>query len=380
MSTFSRVLNLQKILKNKSHFLFGPRQTGKTSLVRMQLPDAIRIDLLDEDEFLALQNKPTSLRERIQKAEKIVIIDEIQRVPALLNEVHRLIESQSGLRFLLTGSSAVKLRRKGVNLLGGRARSLHLHPFVSAELGKEFDLGKALLYGSLPSIYLSDQPRQDVKAYVGEYLREEIAMEALTRNLQGFSRFLEVAALSNGQLINYQKIANDAQIKRSTTQNYFDILIDTLIAHPLEPYLKTKSRKAIATSKFYFFDLGIVNYLKGLREIPRKTSLFGDALEAYIHHELRSWVDYSDDGELKYWRSTSDFEVDFILNESIAIECKGSDRILADDIKGLRALGEEKKMKKKIVVSMESKPRNIGDIEVLPYAVFLEQLWSGEFS
>ena len=375
MTDISRILDLRPLVKAKSCFLFGPRQTGKTSLLRAQFPQATVIDLLDEELFLRLQARPVALRDLLPRS-GTVVIDEIQRVPALLNEVHLQIEKNRGLRFILTGSSARKLRQKGVNLLGGRARSRRLHPFVWAEIREQFDLSKVLLHGSLPSIFFSDNPREDIKSYVGDYLREEIAAEAATRNLPAFARFLETAAITNGQILNYQKISNDAQVKRSTAQNYYDILRDTLIGTELESYRKTRSRKATATSKFYFFDLGLVNYLRGIRELPERTPLYGDALEAYLHHELRSWVDYQGDGEVRYWRSsTGTHEVDFILNEEIAIECKATRHASNEDLKGLQSLGDEMRLKRKVLVCLENRRRTLAGVEILPLQEFLAELW-----
>ncbi len=382
METIKRHLDLRPILKAKSCFLLGPRQTGKTSLLEAQLPDATRIDLLDDEIFLRLQAKPTMLRDYIKHSGQVVVIDEIQRVPPLLNEVHRLIESDKSIRFVLTGSSARKLRKKGVNLLGGRARSRRLHPFVWAELqGSKigFDLPRSLLYGSIPSIVYSDAPRDDLKSYVGDYLKEEIAMEAATRNLPAFSRFLETAAHCNGQILNFQKIGNDAQVKRSTAQNYFELLRDTLLGSDLPAYKKTRSRKATTTSKFYFFDLGVVQYLRGVRDLAKGTPLFGEAFEAYIHHELASWCDYHSDHELSYWRSQDGrHEVDFIINGDVAIECKSTHAVDAGDIKGLNAFALETTLRHRIIVCFEPRPRRVSGIEILPWAHFLEKLWSGD--
>jgi predicted AAA+ superfamily ATPase len=345
-------------------------------LLRVQFPEAVFLDLLDHDTYLRLQQQPTSLREWLP-AKGLVVIDEIQRIPELLNEVHLQIEKNRALRFVLTGSSARKLRQKGVNLLGGRARSRTLHSLVWAELKEDFQLSRALLYGTLPSIFLSDRPREDLKSYVGDYLREEISAEAATRNFPAFARFLDVAALTNGQILNYQKIGNDAQVKRSTVQNYYDLLRDTLIGSDLPAFKKTKSRKASSTSKFYFFDLGLVNYLKGVKELPDRTPLWGEAFEAFIHHELTSWIDYQGDGSLHFWRSMSGaYEVDFLLNEEIAIECKASRSVTNADLAGLKALSEDLRLKRRIVVCQESHRRTVDGIEIVPWAEFLETLWT----
>jgi predicted AAA+ superfamily ATPase len=373
-----RILDLKKTTADKSCFLFGPRQTGKSSLVAHQLPNSVMIDLLDDEIFLRLQQNPKDLSTYITDATKLVVLDEIQRVPTLLNEVHRLIEKKK-IRFLLTGSSARKLRKKGINLLGGRARSRTLHPFVFSEIETSFDLQKIIQFGSVPSILFSPDPWDDLKSYVGDYITEEIITEAATRNIPAFSRFLEVAAISNGQLINYEKISNDAQVARSTVQSYYQILRDTLIGSDLHSYRKTKSRKAITTHKFYFFDLGVVNYLRKVRSIAENSSDFGSAFEALLHHELSAYCDYLPGGELSYWRSRSGYEVDFLLNEEIAIEVKATKRVDQNDLKGLLALSEEVSLKRKIIVCRESIPRKIGDIEIFPVRHFLKALWAKEF-
>lgn len=378
MAFVPRILDLLEILKQKSCFLFGPRQTGKTTLIRHTLkPDRI-YNLLESDTFAALSRSPKLLREEIQRYQSLVIIDEIQKLPQLLDEVHNLIE-QKKIRFLLTGSSARKLRRGGVNLLGGRARHRILHPFVFKELD-HFDLIRALTWGLIPSIYFSNAPLEDLKSYVGDYLREEIANEGLTRNVPAFSRFLEVAALCNGQLINYTKIANDAQVARTTVQEYFQILKDTLIAYELRPWKKTQKRKPLSTSKFFFFDVGIMRNLQGGEKLQQKSPEFGAAFETFIFHELQAFCDYTQRAEIFYWRSKSGFEVDFILNDSTAIEVKGKRNLSLRDFTGLRALKEEKKLKEFIVISLDDYPRKMDQITVLPWKIFLQRLWEGDLS
>jgi uncharacterized protein len=251
MKTYNRIINLQNILQAKSVFLLGPRQTGKTTLIREQLANHTVIDLLKSEIFLLYQRRPNAIRDLDFKTNSIVVIDEVQRIPELLNEVHYLIEEE-GLRFLLTGSSARKLRKRGVNLLGGRARNYSLFPLTSYELGADFSIERCLERGTLPTHYLSDNPKLDLSAYVENYLRLEIASEAVTRNLPAFNRFLEIAALSNTKIVNYAKIANDAQIAPSTAQEYFAILVDTLMGSYLPAWKSSVKRKASATSKFYF--------------------------------------------------------------------------------------------------------------------------------
>ncbi len=377
MEYIPRILDISELLSHKSYFLFGPRQTGKTSLVDHVFKNCKIYNLLNSDIYLSLNQRPARLREELSKNDKIVIIDEIQKLPALLDEVHLLIEKFS-INFLLTGSSARKLSRGGVNLLGGRARSQALHPFVLKEL-KDFDLLRALNYGLIPSIYFSDSPEEDLKAYAGSYLREEIAAEGLTRNVPAFSRFLEVAALCNGTLINYTQIANDAQVPKSTVQEYFKILQDTLIAEEVPAWKKTVKRKPILTSKFYFFDVGVVRHLQHRSGLKEKSPEFGEAFETYIFHELKTYIDYESRGTLHYWHSKSNFEADFILNSVSAIEVKGKNTIGHRDLKGLQALQEEALLKNYIVVCLEDRPRTIDNIQILPWKMFLERLWAKEF-
>ena len=373
-----RILDVSDLLKNKSYFLFGPRQTGKTQLLRHTLKKAKFYDLLESDTYLNLSSNPSKIRYEITEEDKLVVIDEIQRIPSLLNEVHLLIEKYD-IKFLLTGSSARKLRRRGVNLLGGRARSISLHPFVYAEL-KNFDLLYALNYGLLPSIYLSDNPQEDIKSYAGNYLREEIASEGLTRNIPAFSRFLEVAALCSGTMINFSKIANDTQVAKSTVREYFQILQDTLIASILPAWTKTKKRKPISTAKFYFFDTGIVRYLRQQGEIKEKSPEFGEFFETYMHHEIKSYISYKNsNADLSYWRSKTGFEVDFIYDNRIAIEIKAKQNINHKDMKGIKALKEEHLLERYIIVTTEKQKLYIDDIDLLPWRDFLDILWTGGF-
>lgn len=373
-----RILQLSEVIQKKSYFLFGPRQTGKSTLVKHQLSGVPLYSLLDSPTFFKLSQSPQRLREEIKPSEKIVVIDEIQKLPILLNEVHYLIEER-GIRFLLTGSSARKLRRGGVNLLGGRARSLSLHPFVFPELDKKFDLLRALTYGLIPSIYFSDSPLEDLESYASNYLKEEIVAEGLTRSVPAFSRFLEVAALCHGKLINFTEISNDAQVPRTTIHEYFQILKDTLIASELPSWKKTVTRKPIETSKFYFFDVGVVRFLQHRTSLQKGSPEFGDAFEAYFFHELKSFVDYTKSGSLNYWRSTSGFEVDFIVGDTLAVEVKAKSNISSSDLKGLRALQEEKKLKYYVLVSLEERSRDVQGIHILPWRIFLEKLWGRKF-
>ena len=372
-----RFVNLQALLEKKSHFLLGPRQTGKTFLVQHTLKNARVYDLLDYAVYLALSQNPGRMAQELSPKDRIVVIDEIQRLPELLNEVHRLIESR-GLRFLLTGSSARKLRRGGVNLLGGRARTKYLHPLTYKELGSRFDLRTATERGLLPSIYFSDDPRADLQSYAGSYLQQEIVAEGATRNVPAFSRFLKVAAFCNGTIVNFTKVANDAQVKRTTVYEYFEILKDTLVLYELPAWRKTRKRKPLASSKYYFFDVGVVSSLQGRRFCPG-TPEFGEALETYLMHELTSHSDYMSQESLGYWRSTTGFEVDFIIGDHTAIEVKAKENVSPHDLRSLRALAEEKRLKRYLCVSLEPRARKIDGVSILPIREFLEALWNEEF-
>lgn len=372
-----RVLDLVSLLEKKSYFLLGPRQTGKTFLTHHTLKDARVYDLLDTSIYLALSQNPGRIAQEITARDQIVVIDEIQRLPVLLNEVHRLIEAHR-IRFLLTGSSARKLRHGGVNLLGGRARIKYLHPLVYKELGNLFDLHRAIERGLLPSIYFSDDPAADVKAYTGLYLQQEIVAEGVTRNIPAFSRFLKVAAHCNGTIVNFTNVANDAQVARTTVYEYFEVLKDTLILHELPAWRKSKKRKPLASSKFYFFDVGVVGELQGRRFKPG-TPEFGEAFETYIMHELMSYRDYNSGEPLSYWRTTSGFEVDFIIGDHTAVEVKAKGNVAAQDMKSLKALSEEKGLKRFLCVSLEPRVRKVDQVTILPYKHFLEALWEGEY-
>jgi predicted AAA+ superfamily ATPase len=373
-----RVVDLPTLLKKKSHFLFGPRQTGKTFLIRHTMKNVRVYDLLDSTVYLALSQNPGRLAQELTPQDRVVVIDEIQRLPVLLNEVHRLIE-ECGVLFLLTGSSARKLRRGGINLLGGRARTQFLHPLTYVELGSRFDVARAAERGLLPSIYFSDDPRADLEAYVGSYLQQEIVAEGATRNVPAFSRFLRVAALCNGRIVNFTNIASDAQVARTTVYEYFDILKDTLVLHEMPAWRKSRKRKPLASSKFYLFDVGVVAALQG-RQFRIGTPEFGEAFETLIAQELIAYRDYVSGDAISHWRSKSGFEVDFIIGDHTAVEVKASSSISSRELKSLRALAEEHALKRYLCVCQETRPRAIDGVSVLPYAQFLASLWNGEYA
>src|SRR3990167_2655327 len=370
-----RALDLNAMLEKKSYFLLGPRQTGKTFLIGHSLKGVRVYDLLDTSVYLALSQRPERLSEEILSGERLIVIDEIQRLPILLNEVHRLIETR-GIRFLLTGSSARKLRRGGVNLLGGRARTKYMHPLTFHELGSNFDLNRVIERGAIPSIYFSDDPQSDLHAYTGSYLQQEIVAEGATRNIPAFSRFLKVAALCNAAIVNFTNVANDAQVPRTTIYEYFEILKDTLILHELPPWKRSIKRKTLSSSKYYFFDTGIARQMQGRGILNEGTPEFGGAFETFLMHELTAFRDYRRPVRLSFWRSTSGFEVDFIIDDHTAIEVKAKSVITADDLRSLKAIAQEHRFKRLVCVCLEKRPRKTNNIEIVPYQDFLEELWS----
>jgi len=377
-----RVLDVERTLDRNTVFLWGPRQTGKSTFVREQLGDkvALTFNLLDRSLLLRLLASPWEMRQEIEAralSDAVVCIDEIQKCPELLDEVHLLIEERR-IRFLLTGSSARKLRRNGTNLLGGRGRDRRMHPFTYREVKDcAFTLERAMNRGMIPSHFLSEDPDDALESYVARYLTEEVAAEGIARNIPAFARFLQVAATTNSRLLNFTSIGSDAQVPRQTVQNYYQILRDTLLGYDLEPFRKSVRRKPIGTAKFYFFDMGVVRALRRLGAITPANAEFGEFFEHFILLELRAWVDYrSRRTPLHFWRSTSGFEVDFILDESVAIEAKATERVTDRHLKGLRALAEEGSMRRLILVCREQRPRRIGNIEVLPWRQFLDQLWT----
>ncbi len=375
---YDRCLKLPQLLKKKSLLLLGPRQTGKSTLALHAFPEAVYVNLAAADVFRELSERPELVRQRLAAHTKVLIFDEAQRIPAIFDEVQLLLDRNKQLRVLLTGSSARKLRRTGVNLLPGRIWQAALFPLVFPELG-EGRIKARLQRGSLPGFIDSEDYRRELKNYVGLYLDEEVRAEGLVRGIGDFSRFLNIAALSNGEQLNFTKISSDTGIKVNTVRSYFQILEDTLIGYHLPSFRKTKTRKAAATPKFYFFDNGVVNALLNRFEVTEESELYGRALEHLIFSELKAYLSYRQSGEeLTYWRTLSKLEVDFVVGDRAAIEVKASKRVSARDEKGLRALAEEIKLKNRIIVCNESQPR-ISDtgVAILPVEYFLQQLWSG---
>ncbi len=369
-------------LGQESCFLWGARQTGKSTLLKELFPDSPRYDLLLSDEFARLAAHPSRLREdllaRPEKSHKPVIIDEVQKIPQLLDEAQWLIVNKN-VQFIFCGSSARKLKRGQGNLLGGRALRYELFPLAYPEI-PDFDLLRALNNGLLPRHYQAENSENMRRAYVGDYLKEEIAAEALSRNLPAFGRFLEAAAFSNGEIVNYQNVASECGVSAPTAKEYFQILEDTLLARRVPAFRKRPKRRVILAPKFYFFDVGLANVLLSRGKITPGGESFGKAFEHFIYQELSAHSHYSGlRYPISYWRTSSQFEVDFILGDhEIAVEIKGSADVSARHLKGLAAFAEEYKVRKAVVVSLEPRARAVHGALILPWQEFLEKLWRGE--
>lgn len=349
--------------------------------MRQQFPQEIYIDLLDSDVRNRLERRPSLLYDMLKDKEEgtIVIIDEIPEVPKLLNEVHRLI-SENNLRFVLCGSSARKLKRKGTNTLGGRAYPVYFHPLVSAEL-PDFDLDRAVNYGMIPSHYLAKNPERRLSAYIDVYLKEEIKEESLVRNLSAFQRFLQIAAICNGEIINNNNIAQECGVSATTVNSYFDILEDTLIGYRIPAYTKVIQRRLVQAPRFYFFDVGVVNHLMHRKLLVRGTPEYGHAFEHLVIQELVAYMHYThQDEKLSYWRTYAGTEVDVIIGDArLAIEIKSVEEVMPKHIKGLKAFGEEHPQCRRIIVSHDIFSHRISDIECIPVKEFFRRLWNHEF-
>lgn len=373
-----RTLDLYKLVNQKSFFLFGPRATGKTSIIQHQLKDAHIINLLRSEIFIRLSASPWELETIIDAlpSHTVIVIDEIQKIPLLLDEVHRLIEEKH-IKFLLTGSSARKLKHNHVNLLAGRAWEAHLFPLIRQEI-PDFDLDRYLNYGGLPTVYLSRYPKEELIAYVNTYLKEEIQAEAIVRKIHSFSKFLQTSALTSGQMLNYHSLSNDVGIPTSTIREYYQILQDTLVGFLLPAFTKTIKRKAISTAKFYFFDIGVRNQLAGIQTIDKNSNLYGEAFEHFMAMELRAYIHYHRKHlPLSYWASERGKEVDFIIGDQIAIEIKTTHTVHDKHLKGLKMFAEENICTEYFLISFDKINRRVDNIHIMYWEDFLDQLWSG---
>lgn len=376
----NRLLQPKDLIRKNSFFLFGPRGTGKSFLLRNELAnETFSINLLDSSLYFQLQANPSLLKEIIlAKNIKTVVIDEVQRLPELLNIVHLLIEEHQ-LRFVLTGSSARKLKSGGANLLAGRAIRKELFPLTWKEL-KDFNLNRYLKYGGLPLSYFSEDPEEFLDAYVNTYLKEEIQSEGLVKKIPAFSQFLQLAASTSGELLNFTSISNETGVSSKTIKEYYSILEDTLVGFMVEPWTKSTQRKPIQTAKFYFFDTGVKNTLTNTRDFSEKSDLWGKSFEHFIAMELRAYLSYKlkNKYRLQFWRSTSQFEVDFVIDNQVAIEVKATNKLRNENFKGLRNLMEEKKFKKYYLISNDPNERIHENIICLPWNKFLANLWDGK--
>jgi len=363
-----------------SYFLFGPRGTGKTTFIKLRYPDAITIDLINPlmlREYLA---RPERLKDVIlaNPNKKTVLIDEVQKAPALLSCVHGLIEEKMGLKFILTGSSSRKLKHSGADLLAGRAVKRMLHPFMAAEMNHEFNLERALQEGMIPLVCESKSPKNVLQTYVNLYLQEEIQSEGLVRNLESFARFLESVSFSHGSLLNVTNVARESEVKRKTVENYIEILEELLLAVRIPVFTKRASRQLVSHPKFYLFDSGVFSALRPKGPFDKPEEIEGAALEGLVAQHLLAWIDYNEEkNDLFYWRTPAGLEVDFVIygeNALIAIEVKNGMRVHPKDIKGLQAFKMDYPMAKAILLYRGHERIMQNDVLCIPCEDFLKNL------
>lgn len=369
---------LLEIKTKSSFFLFGPRGTGKTTWLKNNYKEAIYLDLLDTRLYRILLSFPERLNNYIpENYQGYIIIDEVQKVPSLLNEVHRLIEAKK-YKFILTGSSARNLRKKGVNLLAGRALTYFFHPLIKKELASNYIFSKSLQYGQLPLAYESKNPQKFLDSYIDTYLKEEVQAEGITRNIGNFTRFLEIAAFSQGEVLNVSQVASEGQIDRKTAENYFKVLEDLLIAVRLPVFNRRAKRKLIVHNKFYYFDVGVFRSLRLTGPLDSETEIDGPALETLFFQEIRAINDYYNLAyKLYYWRSVSGLELDFVLygpKGLIALEIKRKSNITKKDLNGLKAFYKDYPEAELYLFSNISKEEYIDNIKIIPIEKALDSL------
>ena len=382
MENISRILHLD-LPPGQSAFLWGPRKTGKSTFLKEKFPQSLVYDFLKTDLYLEFTKRPSLLREQLLarkdgELQTPVILDEVQKIPDILDEVHWLIENR-GYSFILCGSSARKLKRGKANLLGGRAWRYEMFPLVSAEI-RDLDLFRALNHGLIPAHYLQGRYEKSLRAYTQDYLKEEVFAEGLIRNIPAFSRFFEALGFSHGEMINYTNMARECGVDAKTVREYFQILVDTLLGRRLEPFKKRQDRQVISrTPKFYLFDVGVAGALSRRRIVEARGEMFGKALEHFIFMELIAYNSYRDlDFDLNYWRTKTGLEVDFILGGGeVALEIKGSRLVDPRTLHPLLAFTEEHRPRLSLMVTNEAEERVVGSIRLLPWKTFLEKLWAG---
>lgn len=366
------------------YFLFGPRGTGKSTWLRRTYDEALWLDLLAPDVERRLSARPERLRELVAGASdpRFVIVDEVQRVPEILTVVHQLIEEKLGARFVLTGSSARKLKRTGVDLLAGRAVVRHLHPFMAAELGEDFDLDQALVQGLLPVVWDSEKPSDTLSAYVGLYVKEEVQAEALVRDLGGFHRFLEAVSFSQASVLSVAEVARECQVSRSTVEGYLGVLEDLLLAFRVPVFTKRARRKVTAHPKLFFSDVGVFRSLRPAGPLDRPEEIAGAALEGLVAQHLRAWIDYSGaDATLSFWRTQAGSEVDFVVygrDAFCAIVVKHAAEVRRADLRSLRSFRDDYPEADLRLLYRGSETLEIEGIRCLPCESFLRDLRPGE--
>jgi uncharacterized protein len=376
MHTITRLF----LTTDRSYFLFGPRGTGKSTLIKQLYPEGLIIDLLEPDTYRAYLAYPERLSATVAAHPHIrtFIIDEVQKIPELLSVVHQLIEQKQGWQFILTGSSARKLKRSGVDLLAGRAQLKHLHPFMAAELGSFFNLEKNLSLGMLPLVLGSSDPTGDLKTYIALYMREEVQMEGLIRKVEQFSRFLESISFSQASVISYTNIARDCHISSKTVENYIDILEDLLLSFRLPVFTKKAKRNLISHPKFYFFDAGVFQSLRPMGPLDNPQAMGGHVLETLVAQHLRAWLDYSNQtGNLYFWQTKGGLEVDFIIYGDIgfyALEVKNSAQVKSSDLRGLQEFQKDYPESTCILLYGGKERLKTGNILCIPITDFLLHL------